>query len=244
MFAHLLSRRGTSVEKLPIIKLTSNKTEVPQHKWICKQLQRELLNSRGYPGKKWEDGDTLIWKLIYLQWVLKRSSLIQISTSTTLKARYYTAMIKNYCHHVVTISTCRSKHCLQFSTCCFPLALIDQLARQLATKKDQVLAYWWNWGCLNIVLLTKQMRPRSSSNFPAVMWGICVPHPCYGSTHSLGINRLGNMIWSACNKRHQQPDISECTDFQSFWALELKLFNITLLPLSELCTLMLFLTKS
>lgn len=106
MFAHPLFRSGTSVGKLPGILFTSNKPEVPQHKWNCKQLQRELLNSRGYLGKKWKGGGTSIWKLISLQSVLKRSSLIQISTSTTLKAINYTAMIKRllssccYSHHL------------------------------------------------------------------------------------------------------------------------------------------------
>lgn len=140
----------------------------------------------------------LLWRLIYLQQMLKRSSaLIQISTPTILEARYTTTIF-------LLSPCCGSKYYIWSSVCCFTLVLTDLLARQLATKKHKDRAHWEDQGCLNIVLFTKWMRPRSPSNIAALTLGICVPHPCYGSTHGPRINRSGNEVWSACNKTHKK----------------------------------------
>lgn len=164
MFAHPLFRSGTSVGKLPGILFTSNKPEVPQHKWIVKTTERTARLQR-LPEEK----NRRVGVLYYGNWYTYSKCLKDLVWSRYpppqhLKQEIIQPWSKDYCHHVVTTTTCGSKYCSWFSTCCFPLALTDQLARQLATEKDQVLAYWWNWGCLNIVLLTKQMRPSSSSN--------------------------------------------------------------------------------
>lgn len=112
---HLLFQSGTSVEELPRIQLTSNKTRVPQHKWICKQPHRKLLNSSQRLTWKKKHKKALLWRLIYLhQMLIRCSGFIQIFTPTILDARYHRTM-----SFALLTSYCGSKFYLCSSVYCF-----------------------------------------------------------------------------------------------------------------------------